>query len=107
MRTLPIDYAVRNLGRSGLRLALSIFGGFMVVLLVLAAGGFVRGMTASLASAADNRNALVMGIGSEESMERSEIPASVASLISASIPGLGQRMGTPLVSPEVHVQLPV
>src|SRR5436190_22338321 len=107
MKLLPLDYAVRNLGRSRLRLALSVLGSALVVLLVLGAGGFVSGMTESLRHAGDERNVLVMGIGSEESFERSEIPASTASLLSASVPGLESRSGVSFVSPEVHVQLPV
>ena len=43
----------------------------MVILLVLGAGGFVRGMTESLKRAGDSTNVLVMGIGSEESIELS------------------------------------
>ena len=107
MRFLPTSYAVRNLGRSRLRLMLSVLGSGMVVLLVLAAGGFVRGMTASLRSAGDSRNVLIVGIGSEESLERSEIPASTASLLDATVPGLKSVFGVGFVSPEVHVQLPV
>ena len=107
MRLLPTSYAVRNLGRSRLRLLLSVLGSGMVVLLVLAAGGFVRGMTASLRSAGDTRNVLIVGIGSEESLERSEIPASTASLLDATVPGLKSAFGVGFVSPEVHVQLPV
>jgi putative ABC transport system permease protein len=84
-----------------------VLGSALVVLLVLGAGGFVSGMTESLRHAGDERNVLVMGIGSEESFERSEIPASTASLLSASVPGLESRAGVPFVSPEVHVQLPV
>ena len=38
MRLLPWEYGVRNLGRSPLRLVLSVAGGALVVLLVLAAG---------------------------------------------------------------------
>ncbi len=79
----------------------------MVVLLVLAAGGFVRGMTASLRSAGDTRNVLIVGIGSEESLERSEIPGATASLLDAGVPGLRSAFGVGFVSPEVHVQLPV
>ncbi len=107
MRRLPLDYAVRNLGRSVLRLALSVLGSVLVVLLVVAAGGFVRGMTASLRHAGDERNIVVMGVGSEESFERSEIPGATASLLSATVPGLRSRMGVVFVSPEVHVQLPI
>jgi putative ABC transport system permease protein len=107
MRLLPTDYAVRNLGRSKLRLILSVLGSGLVVLLVLGAGGFVSGMNKSLLHAGDERNVLIIGIGSEESFERSEIPAATASLLSASVPGLESREGVTFVSPEVHVQLPV
>jgi putative ABC transport system permease protein len=107
MRLLPTDYAVRNLGRSKLRLILSVLGSGLVVLLVLGAGGFVSGMNKSLRHAGDARNVLIIGIGSEESFERSEIPAATASLLSASVPGLESREGVAFVSPEVHVQLPV
>lgn len=107
MKALPLDYAVRNLGRSRLRLALSVLGSALVVLLVLGAGGFVAGMSESLMRAGDERNVLIMGIGSEESFERSEIPASTASLLGASVPGLESRAGVAFVSPEVDVQLPV
>ncbi len=107
MRLLPSTYASRNLGRSPLRLGLSVLGSAMVVLLVLAAGGFVRGMSASLHSSADPRNVMIVGIGSEESLERSEIPASTASLLAATVPGLRSDLGVTFTSSEVHVQLPV
>jgi putative ABC transport system permease protein len=107
MTFLPLDYAVRNLGRSRLRLALSVLGAALVVLLVLAAGGFVRGMTTSLRSSGQPNNVMILGAGSEESTERSEITAAAAGLIAASIPGLKSALGVPFVSPEVHVALPL
>jgi putative ABC transport system permease protein len=107
MRRLPIDYAVRNLGRSTTRLLLSILGSVLVVLLVISAGGFVRGMANSLRNAGDAQNVMVMGVGSEDSLERSEIPAATASLLEATVPGLRTQFGQSFVSPEVHVQLPV
>lgn len=107
MRLLPFDYAVRNLGRSPLRLALSVLGSALVVLLVIAAGGFVRGMDGALRATGHQHNVLVMGVGSEESVERSEISAATASLIEASVSGIRTRAGVAYVSPEVHVMLPV
>ncbi len=107
MKILPLDYAVRNLGRSLLRLALSVLGSALVVVLILGAGGFVRGMNEGLRRAGDERNVVVLGVGSEESFERSEIPGSTAGLVSASVRGLRTRMGVPFVSPEVHAQLSV
>jgi len=107
VRLLPFDYAVRNLGRSRVRLALSVFGSALVVLLVIAAGGFVRGMDRALRATGGESNVLVLGIGSEESVERSEIPGATPSLLEASVPGIRTRASVAYISPEVHVMLPV
>ena len=107
MPLLPFEYAVRNLGRSPLRLAMSVFGGAMVVLLMIAAAAFVRGMERSLADSGSPNNVMLLGAGSEESIERSEIKASVASQAAASIAGVRTRLGVPFVSPEVHMALTV
>jgi len=107
VRLLPFDYAVRNLGRSPMRLAMSVSGSALVVLLVITAAGFVRGLDVALRTAGDAANVLVLGAGSEESVERSEISAATAALIDASVPGIRRRAGVAYVSPEVHVMLPV
>ena len=101
MKLLPFDYAVRNLARSPLRLALSLAGSVLVVLLVLAAGAFVRGMDKSLRVSGGENNVILLGAGSEESFERSEIKPTVPGLVLASVPGIKQRLGVPYVSPEV------
>src|SRR4051812_24794003 len=103
MRLLPWDYAVRNLARSPVRLGLSLAGSVLVVLLVLAAGAFVRGMDKSLRVSGGERNVILLGAGSEESFERSEIAPSVPGLALASIPGIKQRIGVAYVSPEVFL----
>ena len=107
MRLLPFDYAVRNLWRSPVRLALAVLGSALVVALVIAAGGFVRGLDVALRTTGGERNVIVLGIGSEESIERSEISAATASLLEASVEGIRTRGGVAYVSPEVHVMLPV
>lgn len=107
MRLLPMDYAVRNLLRSPTRLMLSLGGTAIVVLLLLSAGAFVQGMKQSLRSSGEPHNVILLGAGSEESIERSEIESGVAGLVGASIPGTRSRSGVDYVSPEVHVQLPV
>ncbi len=104
MRLLPWDYAVRNLARSPLRLSLSLAGAALVVVLVLAAGAFVRGMDQSLRESGNPHNVILLGAGSEESFERSEIAPAVASLVQAAVPGVKVRLGVPYVSPEVHMQ---
>lgn len=107
MRLLPFEYAVRNLGRSPARLVLSIAAAAIVVLMLVAAGGFVRGMSLSLQTSGGHHNVMLMGAGSEESVERSEVDAGVASLVAASIPGIRSSGDVSFVSPEVHVALPV
>ncbi|HEV7302062.1 MAG TPA: ABC transporter permease [Tepidisphaeraceae bacterium] len=104
---IPLDYAIRNLGRSPTRLLLSLVGSTLVVLLVLAAGGFVRGMDRSLTLRGGQGNVMLFGAGSEESVERSEISPAVPSLVAANVPGIRTRLGVPYVSPEVHMQTTV
>lgn len=105
MRLLPFTYAVRNLGRSPSRLVLSLGGSTLVVMLVLAAAAFVRGMESSLKDSGDPRNVIILGAGSEESVERSEIPASVPGVLAATVPGVVRRAGVDAVSPEVSVMM--
>lgn len=107
MRLLPFQYAVRNLGRSPTRLLLAISGSWFVVLLILVAGGFVRGMSRALGATGSEDNVILLGAGSEDSVERSEILASVPGVVAASVPGIRTRAGVAYVSPEVHVMLPV
>lgn len=103
MKLLPWEYGVRNLGRSPLRFALSVGGAALVVLLVLAAGAFVRGMEKSLRVSGGEDNVILLGAGSEESVERSEIDPAVGSLVLGSVPGIKSRAGVDYVSPEVHM----
>jgi len=107
MRRLPFEYAVRNLGRSPLRLLLSVGGACLVVLLVLAAAGFVVGMRDAMTVSGSPDGVLLIGSGSEESIERSEIPMRTASIVAASVPGLRSRAGVDAVSPEIHLAMPL
>ena len=107
MKMLPFEYAVRNLGRSPGRMILSVGGSILVVLLVLTAGGFVTGMQRALVDSGNERNMILLGSGSEESLERSEIPMRTPGIVSASIDGLVSRAGIDAVSPEVHMAMPV
>ena len=108
MRQLPFEYAYRNLGRSPARLFASLLGSALVVLLVLAAAGFVRGMQLTLTQQDTlHENVIILGAGSEESVERSQIQAGVESIAAASIAGLRTEAGVTFVSPEIHTALPV
>lgn len=98
---LPVAYAVRNLARSPGRTAQLVIGAALVVGLLVAAAGFARGMRAALAASGDAANALLVGAGSEGSIERSAVDPAVAGIASASIAGLRAPAGQPAVSPEV------
>lgn len=105
--TIPFSYAVRNLTRTPGRMALSISGTVLVVLLVLAAGGFVNGMQRALVASGSASNVILLGAGSEESLERSEIPMRSASILGASIDGIASAAGVEAVSPEIHLAMPI
>ena len=108
MRQIPFEYAFRNLGRSRSRLVASLLGASLVVLLALAAGGFVRGMQLTLAQSTGlYENVIILGSGSEEAIERSQIDAGVAGITAASVPGLRTEGSVVFVSPEIHMALPL
>ena len=88
MRLLPFDYAIRNLARSPKRLALVVAGSALVSFLILGAVAFARGMEGAFAATGLETNALILGAGSEESVERSEISPSTAAALAAEIDGL-------------------
>jgi len=107
MKLLPFDHAIRNLARSPKRLALVVAGSALVSFLILGAVAFARGMESALAATGLATNALVLGAGSEESVERSEISPTTAEALAAEIDGLAQIAGEPAVSPEIHLALPI
>ncbi|MAB72008.1 MAG: hypothetical protein CMJ54_05835 [Planctomycetaceae bacterium] len=107
MRGLPFEYAVRNMTRNPVRLLLSAGGCGLVVLLVMAAGGFVSGMQRSLRTSGSPNNVMLIGAGSEESVERSEIPMRTTGIATSGIRGVDRIAGVDAVSPEVHVAIPV
>ena len=105
MRLLPWEYAVRNLGRHPLRLGLSVAGSAIVVMMILSAAAFVRGMEKSMQLSGGEKNVLLIGAGSEESLERSELSPSVAGIAAASIDGKNQNKAGEFhtLSPEVQM----
>jgi len=107
MGFLPYDYAVRNLGRAPIRMVATVGGCALVVLIMMAAGAFVRAMQRSLSPSMSQNNVILLGEGSEESLERSQIGAHVPQHALASLPGIKQRLGQPFVSPEIHLGLMV
>jgi len=101
MRRLPLDYAIRNLGRSMGRLAALLVGNALVISLIIAATAFVEGMRSSMSPQDASNNVIVLATGSEESIERSEVPGTTPGILTASVPGILEIGGTPFVSPEI------
>ena len=95
MKLIPFDYAVRHLGRSTTRLVLGLGGSVLVVLLVIAAAGFVRGMTQSLAITGGENNVILLGVGSEESIEDSNLRIRAESSTTSTRIFLGSMCVTP------------
>ena len=88
LRLLPISYAARNLGRSPSRLILSVGGAALVAILSMAGAGFAIGMASALRASGQEGNVVLLGAGSEESVERSEISQSAAGVVAASLSGI-------------------
>jgi putative ABC transport system permease protein len=107
MKLLPFEYATRNLGRSPIRLILTVFGSGLVVLLIMIAGSFMVGMQATLDVSGSPQNIMLLGAGSVESVERSEVGMDTAGIIAGSIDGFRNRAGIEGVSPEIHIQMPL
>ncbi len=71
---LPFTYALRNLFRDPARLFQTVGGAALVVLLLIAAVALNEGMSSVLANSGSTKNVILMGKGSEESIQRSEVP---------------------------------
>jgi putative ABC transport system permease protein len=99
---LPFSYAARNLFRSKSRLCQTIGGSALVVLLVMSALAINNGMNRVLAASGSPENVILLGAGSEESIQRSEVPERVAGIVEAAVPGISEALGVRAVSSEIH-----
>ena len=99
---LPLTYALRNLFRDPARLLQTVGGSALVVLLVMAAAALNQGMKQVLSASGSPHNAILLGAGSEESIQRSEVPARLEGIASAAIRGITTFLDTPAVSTEIH-----
>ena len=99
---LPFSYAVRNLFRSKTRLLQTIGGSAVVVLLVMASVAINHGMKRVLSASGSERNVILVGAGSEESIQRSEVSERTADIAAAGVPGISESLGVPAVSSEIH-----
>ena len=99
---LPFSYAVRNLFRSKSRLLQTIGGSAAVVLLVMVAVAINQGMKRVLAASGSAHNVILIGAGSEESIQRSEVAERAAGIAEAGIQGIHEALGVRAVSGEIQ-----
>ncbi len=99
---LPFSYAIRNLFRDRSRLMQTVGGAALVVFLVMAAAAMNQGMRSVLSASGSDRNAILLGAGSEESIQRSEIVERAAGIAAATVRGVEVPLGRPAVSTEIH-----
>lgn len=99
---LPFSYAIRHLLRDPARFAQKVAGAALVVFLMLAAGSFNSGMKRVLTATGSPLNVILLGAGSEESVERSEVAVRAEVQATAGIRGIASRLGQPAVSGEVQ-----
>lgn len=99
---LPISYAIRNLSRSWGKTIQVIVGSTLTIFVIVMASSFNKAMLSTLSASGKAENVMLIGAGSEESVERSEIPAATPGIVSASIKGLQQKLGQTAVSGEVY-----
>ena len=104
---LPFSYALRNLFRDPSRLAQTVGGSALVVLLLIAAVALNEGMDSVLSASGSSKNVILVGKGSEESIERSEVHLDAEAAAATSIRGLKTQLGTAAVSGEIYYQAPL
>ncbi len=104
---LPLTYAIRNLFRDPGRLLQTVGGSALVVLLVIAAGALTNGMNGVLAASGSERNVILLAAGSEESVERSEVPLEAESAAATAVRGLVKPLGTTAASGEIVYMAPL
>ncbi len=98
---LPFGYAVRNLYRDKTRLAQTLAGSALVALLVMGAQALNAGMRRTLSATGSPDNVLLLGAGSEESVQRSEVSEQAAGIVETSVAGVASVMDARAVSPEI------
>lgn len=99
---LPLTYALRNLFRDKPRLLQTVGGSALVVLLVIAATALNGGMKQVLSASGSEKNIILLGAGSEESIQRSEVSPLLGGIAEAGVRGVSKTLGRPAASVEIH-----
>ncbi len=72
-----------------------------MVILLIAAVALNQGMDTVLSASGSAQNVILLGKGSEESIQRSEVHLEAEAIAATSIRGLDQQMGVTAVSGEI------
>ena len=73
-----------------------------MVLLVIAATALNGGMSQVLSASGSEKNVILLGAGSEESIQRSEVSALLGGISEAGVRGVSKTLGRPAASVEIH-----
>jgi putative ABC transport system permease protein len=98
---LPFSYALRNLGRRGVRTVLTLLGLALITLLVILTDGFARGLALTTRTSAAPDVVLLLGSEQEHDLVRSFISEGNARAAAASLPGVLEVGGRRAVAPEL------
>ncbi len=103
MRTLPLDYPVRNLGRRPVQTLLTGFACALVAGVLVSTVAFVTGLKDSFTDLGRSDTTILLSTSALRDLLRSAISPAVADLVSADVDGVLQVHGTPAVSAEIHM----
>jgi len=101
-RTLPFDYAVRNLARRPVRTLLTGASSALVAGLFVVTAAFVQNLSTSFSGAGRDDVAILLSRVSNSDVLRSTVPPGLAELVAAEIAGVARPGGVPAVSAEIH-----
>ncbi len=103
LRSLPLDYPVRNLSRRPTQTLLTLVACALVAGVLVATVAFVQGLEKSFAGQGRGDTAILLSASSMRDIVRSAISPAAADLVAANVAGVHEENGVQAVSPEVHM----
>ncbi len=102
-RSLPLDYALRNLGRRPTRTILNGAAFALVAAVLVATASFMDGLRRSFAAQGRSDTTILLSAAAMRDVVRSAISPGVADLVAADVETVWRVNGVPAVSPEIHL----
>ena len=103
MRSLPWDYALRNLGRRRLRTILTGLANALVAAALMGTAAFVTSLESGFSGAGRDDVAIVLSKVAEGDVLRSAVSPSSRDLLVADVPGIVHSGSLPAASSEIHM----